>query len=1051
MKNDILKPSHMLNTTAALLSFMMLLCGLRFVWVFAYAAPEHPTAVSGVLDLREREFDPSRSIPLEGEWEFYPAQLLDAADFKDDAVTAERRFVQVPGDWRAAFGEEREFPSYGYGTYRLQILPDASLSGQPYGFWVEGIQSSSELEIDGSIVAEFGKPATAESGYEAETRSYTATHYHEVPEGGQVIEVIIRAANFSHPTSGGIVQPVRFGTSESIDHERWSSIGFQLAAFLVLLLHVLYAVILYIFNPDEKALPVFILLLLAAGLSIVAGHDAVLRQWLPVNDLWVTRLEIGAALCFAYLLLLLIRRISQTAAAPKALWLVPAAVGMYLLFVGLAPAAPVYYSVETGIFKVLYVLPLVWSCLHIMRMALGGMPGSPYLLLTVAAIANSAVWSLADGGRIGVYYPVDTIAGLIGFSAYWFKQYFIQSDLNARLNRRLMESDKAKDEFLANTAHELRTPLHGIMNLAQSMANADGDHASARESSRNMEQLVAVGKHMSRMVDDLLDLSRLMDRKIRLQHKPVSLASAAAGVADMIRPLAGARGVGLVLEVPGDLPLVYGDEKRIVQILFSLLQHVLQAVQTGTVTLSAAAAGGSVDISVSAPDMTMTEAELENLLGPYEQWDEHHPETGLALSIGSGLIELHGSVLGVSKLPGGGTAFTFALPLASSSTTGSYFHEDAPLEGEQDPYIPAAGQADEQHAKALASGHGRKLNILAVDDDPVNLKVLSAILPSGQFHIRTADNGPEVLSLLASSAEEWDLLIADVMMPQMSGYELTRKVRDRYSRSELPILLLTARNASEDIHAGFSAGASDYLVKPVGGLELQYRVWSLASFKRSVNERLRLEAAYLQAQIRPPFIFGALELIQQLSEHDSSRLRELIEAFSSYLRTSFHSVHAESWTTLQHEVELVQAYLAVEKIRLKDRLSVTWDIQSGLQLALPPLILQPVVENAVNDRLLPSTGPGTLHIRIDRAAGFTQFTVTDNGMVLQEEQIRRLLDPVPGIKESIGVSNANRRLLQRYGKGLTIRSSEPEGTVVTFGIPDFRTANGPETKEGRQS
>lgn len=1044
MKNDTLKPSHILKITAALLGFIMLLCGLRFVWVLAYAAPEYPHAVSGVLDLRNSELHPSRSIPLEGEWEFYPSQLLESADFKDAAVAAERRFIQVPGDWRSAFEEEGDYPSYGYGTYRLLIRPDASLSGQSYGFWVEGIRSSSELEIEGSVVAEFGQPAAAETGYEAETRSYTAMHYHEAPHGSQTIEVIVRAANFSHPVSGGIVQPVRFGTAESIDHERWSSIGFQLAAFLVLLLHVLYAVILYIFNPDEKAIPVFIMLLLAAGLSIVSGHDAVLRQWLPLSDLWVTRLEIGAALFSSCLLLLLIRRISRAFAAPKALWLVPAAVGLYMLFISLAPEAPIYYSLEAGLFDILYMLPLIWSCLYIMRMALAGMPGSPYLLLTVAAIVNGAVWSLADAGRIGVYYPVDTIAVLIGFSAYWFKRYFLQSDLNAHLNRRLMESDKTKDEFLANTAHELQTPLHGIMNLAQSMIDADADQASLRKSGQNMAQLVAVGKQMSRMINDLLDLSRLRDRKISLQLKPVSLPSAAAGVADMLRPLAGAREVELVLKVSNDLPLVYGDEKRIVQILFSLLQHALQSSQNGAVTLSAAAAKNSVEILVSAPNMTLTEDELEGLLGPYEEWDEHHPETGLALSIGSGLIELHGSILGVNKLSGGGTAFTFDLPLASSFPAGARFQGDLPLAGEPVPSIAATGPAGGQHPKAPAPGHGRKLNILAVDDDPVNLKVLSAILPSGQFRIRTADNGPEVLSLLASSAEEWDLLIADVMMPQMSGYELTRKVRERYSRSELPVLLLTARNESEDIHAGFSAGASDYLVKPVGGLELQYRVWSLASFKRSVNERLRLEAAYLQAQIRPPFIFGALELIQQLSEQDSARLRELIEAFSSYLRTSFHAAHAEPWTTLQQEVELVRAYLAVEKFRLKDRLTVTWDIQAGLQLTLPPLILQPIVEHAVNERLLPSAGPALLDIRIERADGSTRFTIADNGTVLQEDQIRRLLDPVPGMNESIGVTNANRRLLQRYGSGLKIRSGKAEGTVVTFGIPDFRPAGGTE-------
>ncbi|MEK3751947.1 response regulator [Paenibacillus sp. FSL E2-8871] len=104
-------------------------------------------------------------------------------------------------------------------------------------------------------------------------------------------------------------------------------------------------------------------------------------------------------------------------------------------------------------------------------------------------------------------------------------------------------------------------------------------------------------------------------------------------------------------------------------------------------------------------------------------------------------------------------------------------------------------------------------------------------------------------ALIKLDSDQWDLIITDVMMPQMSGYELTQRIRERFTIAELPILLLTARSQPEDIYTGFVSGANDYVMKPMNAMELRGRVRSLTDIKQSVNERLRLEAAYLQAQI----------------------------------------------------------------------------------------------------------------------------------------------------------------------------------------------------------
>lgn len=215
-------------------------------------------------------------------------------------------------------------------------------------------------------------------------------------------------------------------------------------------------------------------------------------------------------------------------------------------------------------------------------------------------------------------------------------------------------------------------------------------------------------------------------------------------------------------------------------------------------------------------------------------------------------MELHGETLEVKSASGQGSAFTFALALS-----------DSPVQREADfaavlplVYAETAAATDSNirygtdDDSAVVEGSVRS-SVLAVDDDPLNLKILENILAGKSFDIVAVTSGKDALSHL--NTRVWDLVIVDVMMPHMSGYELTRAIRERYSSSELPVLLLTARNNPEDIATGFLAGANDYIVKPADAMELKVRVRALTDLNRSVRERLRMEAAWLQAQIKPHF------------------------------------------------------------------------------------------------------------------------------------------------------------------------------------------------------
>lgn len=329
--------------------------------------------------------------------------------------------------------------------------------------------------------------------------------------------------------------------------------------------------------------------------------------------------------------------------------------------------------------------------------------------------------------------------------------------------------------------------------------------------------------------------------------------------------------------------------------------------------------------------------------------------------------------------------------------------------------------------------HPERPKILAVDDDPTNLNILNLILTPSHYDITFVTNAGEALTLLDS--QEWSLIITDAAMPQRSGYELTKQIRQKFSLSELPILLLATHNNPEDMYEGYMAGASDYLIKPINSLELKTRVHALINVQRSINERLRLEAAWLQAQIQPHFLFNTLNTIASLSGVDMNRMIALLEEFGNYLQASFHNVNLQRVVPLQHELQLLRSYLYIEQERFGERLKVIWQVPEHLRLELPPLSIQPLVENAIKHGILVRSSGGSITINIKEFPQLVEIKIIDDGVGMTEEKVQNLLQGDNKLEQGIGLLNTDRRLKQLYGQGLKIQSVLDHGTTISFIIP----------------
>ncbi|MEG3973864.1 ATP-binding protein [Microcoleus sp. herbarium8] len=404
-------------------------------------------------------------------------------------------------------------------------------------------------------------------------------------------------------------------------------------------------------------------------------------------------------------------------------------------------------------------------------------------------------------------------------------------------NSELQRLDKLKDEFLANTSHELRTPLNGIIGIAESLI--DGATGKLPEPTIfNLNLISTSGKRLSSLINDILDFSQLKHKTIELQIKSVGIREIVSVIISLSQPLVGKKNLQLINSVAPELPPVAADENRLQQILYNLIGNAVKFTESGTVEISAELVTGNqqsplnsqLSITVSDTGIGIPEDKLERIFESFEQADgstaREYGGTGLGLAVAKQLVELHGGKISVSSTVGAGSLFTFTLPVSKSQPE---FSSKQPRLTEESRSLTTAELA---HPSSIINSQvsansefleSPKIKILVVDDEPINIQVITNNLSLENYAITQASNGLEALNLIQSGFKP-DLILLDVMMPQMTGYEVCREVRKKYSPLEMPILMLTAKNQTTDLVEAFNLEANDYVTKPFIKKELLARI-----------------------------------------------------------------------------------------------------------------------------------------------------------------------------------------------------------------------------------
>ncbi len=418
---------------------------------------------------------------------------------------------------------------------------------------------------------------------------------------------------------------------------------------------------------------------------------------------------------------------------------------------------------------------------------------------------------------------------------------------------RLRQIDRMKDTFLANTSHELRTPLNGIIGIAESLLDDGTLMLQAPHLGEDLFMISASGRRLAALVDDILDFSKLKNHQIELHRRAVDLAQLTDVVFTLSRPLADAKGLELSHNMIG-LPPADGDENRLSQILHNLVGNAIKFTDRGGVRVTADAATTLLTVTVEDDGGGIPPDQLEKIFESFEQADgsstRSHGGTGLGLTISRQLVELHGGEISVSSVVGRGSRFSFtvprwqgAIPKAAPSLdtrTLSPFRRRG--ETALDPTAAVSSLALPVKVEAIPAGLGSDSieppapspgHLLIVDDEPINLRVLHNILSRAGYRIDEASDGQRCLQWFEQADQPPDLLLLDVMMPHLNGFEVTERLRQRFAGHQLPIILLTAKNQVSDLMQGLSSGANDYLTKPFSKDELLARIRTHLSLSRA--------------------------------------------------------------------------------------------------------------------------------------------------------------------------------------------------------------------------
>jgi signal transduction histidine kinase len=657
------------------------------------------------------------------------------------------------------------------------------------------------------------------------------------------------------------------------------------------------------------------------------------------------------------------------------------------------------------------------------------------------------------------------------------------TELQSSLER-IRELDRLKNQFFANISHELRTPLALISAPIEQMLARGGLVEAARTT---LQAVLRNALRLHRLIDGLLDLARLEAGQLRLRVTNIDPAQLVEGVVAAFQPAADSMGLKLLLELP-DKPApgpLMGDSEKLEVVLTNLLGNAIKFTERGgEITVSLRYVGDTIEITVRDTGPGIPESEQAHIFERFRRVESPGRKqggAGIGLALVKELCELHGGSVSVRSKPGEGACFTVRLATGTGHLRADVLetasqpdlsaaadpHTRSPsvqnpallhVEGGIELRMDGRSAISSQAIPVLSlSQHQSRAHVLVAEDNADLRKFLVELL-SPYYQVTAVADGKAALDHLQTRLP--DLILADVMMPHLSGIELCHKVKGDLRTRAVPVILLTARSGIDETMEGFSHGADDYLVKPFSPRELLMRVavqLKLRHLTAQVANAARLAAvgtlaAGVAHEIKNPLNAintGAVALkrrgegnpamqseILEMIEECVGRISEITSALTEHARPA----DGEGMTLFDVR-QGIETTLRLLSDRLRgSSLTIVRDFRTDRLIVARPRQLNQVFLNLLDNAIRASSTGGRIFVAVTETGPESiAISVRDEGQGIPLEDRERIFDPFfttrpPGEGTGLGLY-LSRQIVAAHGGALRVESTVGQGSEFIVELP----------------
>ncbi|QTE38419.1 ATP-binding protein [Mucilaginibacter gossypii] len=750
-------------------------------------------AVHGVLDLRNQPINDK--IELTGNWLFYWNQLINPTD---TTAIKDRLLVEFPFKWSGYTWRGKKLPAFGYGTYRLKILLP-----QKHGelkLAMPDVYSAYRLYINKKLVSSNGKVTTSRKGFEAHWE------YHAVDlPSSDTINITLQVANFIH-SKGGISKPIFIGPAERIDLARHRAEGIDLMLTGCLLMGGLFFLGLYLLGSRDKAILLFALFSIVYSYRIIGTDNYVLHTLLPNINWYITaRLEYmslfsGIGLFGLYTLYLYPADVNR-----RVVNIINGICFSFTLMTLFSP--PWIFTQLVNPFLAVMLFCLVYIPYVYSKAWRNNRPGSVYALMS--AFALMSVFAISLFHYWALIPPLQLIS-FLGYIAFFFLQSLVLAHrVSFVLKKARAEAEqglKVKSEFLSTMSHEIRTPLNSVIGMSHLLLKNE----PRKDQIEHLNVMLFSANNLLAIVNDVLDYNKIEAGKITFESIEMDLAALARNVVGGLQTVAHDKDITLRLDFDKKLQhKLLGDPTRLSQVITNLVHNAIKFTPSGEVVLGIEVkeqteTTATLMVFVKDTGIGIPRGKQKLIFERFTQADSSISRsfggTGLGLAISKKILELQESSLQLISEEGVGSVFYFIKTFEKAGKISEAVN------------VNVKPDANDK----LLSG----ISILLVDDNPMNVLVAQTYLKRWGATTDVATNGQEALDKLDTSKHR--LVLMDLQMPVMDGYESTKRMR--LNGINIPIIALTANLPKDVEDEAYKTGFDDIVMKPFLPDELHSKV-----------------------------------------------------------------------------------------------------------------------------------------------------------------------------------------------------------------------------------